>query len=105
MAIPVVKLVGPLTAGNSPIQNKVGALILGAGIAAVTTPILSSILGWKTRLERVRGIALALGAAQTLDGLVHLFHPTFYSANAAEGLSCAGNIFLGAGLLGIMSAY
>ena len=47
----------------------------------------------------------ALGTAQIIDGLVHLFYPSFYHDNPAIGLGCAGNIFYGAGLLGIFSAY
>jgi len=63
------------------------------------------ILGWKTQPERVRGIALALGTAQVLDGLVHFFKPNFYSSDHEESLASAGNIFFGAGMLGILSAY
>jgi hypothetical protein len=33
------------------------------------------------------------------------FLPTFYTKSYEEGIGCAGNIFLGAGLLGIFSAY
>ena len=105
VAIPAVKLVGQATAGDAALLNKGVALILGAGIAAATTPLMSKILSWKNRNERVRGIALALGAAQTLDGLVHIFWPKFYSDDGSVGLACAGNIFYGAGLLGILSAY
>ena len=50
-------------------------------------------------------IALALGAAQTIDGLVHMFMPDFYSADRETSVGCAANIFYGAGLLGIFSAY
>jgi len=81
-----------------------GALIVGAGIAAVTPPMLSYLLCWKTSTEKVRGVALALGTAQVLDGLVHLFWPNFYDKDPHTGLACAGNIFYGAGLLGILSA-
>jgi hypothetical protein len=47
----------------------------------------------------------ALGTAQVIDGLCHLFYPSFYHNDATVGLACAGNIFYGAGLLGILSAY
>jgi hypothetical protein len=63
------------------------------------------IMGWKTPHERARGVALAIGAAQVTDGLMHLFTPDFYSADRNVGLACAGNIFYGAGLLGIFQAY
>jgi hypothetical protein len=53
----------------------------------------------------VRGVALALGVAQVTDGLMHMFYPSFYSSDRDVGIACASNIFLGAGLLGIFSAY
>jgi hypothetical protein len=87
------------------VLNRAAAVVVGVGIAKVTTPALSYIMGWTTPSQKVRGIALALGAAQTLDGIVHLFYPTFYANDPTVGLACAGNIFLGAGLLGIFSAY
>lgn len=80
-------------------------IAFGVGLAAVTTPVLGYLLGWRTREERVRGIAIALGTAQTIDGLVHFFYPTLYAADPRVGIGAAGNIFLGAGLLGIFSAY
>jgi hypothetical protein len=104
-AIPAVMLVGPKTAESSATSNKVLALALGVGISAATTPLLSYVLNWRTREEKVRGIALALGTAQVLDGIVHIAHPKFYANDAGEGLACAGNIFWGAGLLGILSCY
>lgn len=69
VAVPAVMWVGPLTAegGNT---GKAVALVVGVGIAAATTPLVSSIMGWQTREQRVRGIALALGTAQTIDGIV-----------------------------------
>jgi hypothetical protein len=78
---------------------------MGVGIAYGTTPLLSCLMGWKTSERKVRGIALALGTACVLDGLVHIFLPTFYSKSYEEGIGCAGNIFLVAGLTGIFSAY
>jgi hypothetical protein len=102
--IPAVIWVGPLSVKVGS-TGQVVALVVGAGIAAATTPLLSSIMGWQTRQQRVRGIALALGVAQTIDGLAHFFHPTIYAANPTVGLACAGNIFYGAGLLGILSVY
>lgn len=85
--------------------TKVLALILGAGIAAGTTPLLAYVMKWKTQYARVRGIAIALGTAQTIDGFVHLFLPHFYNENHSIGIMCSANIFFGAGLLGIFSAY
>jgi len=102
--IPAVKAVGSFCA-NGGTKEKLIAVALGVAVAASTTPILSRLLGWRTREQRVRGIALALGAAQTIDGLTHIFNPTFYSANAGSAISSAGNIFLGAGLLGIASTF
>ncbi|CAB9516179.1 expressed unknown protein [Seminavis robusta] len=104
MAIPAVKIAGNGVATGSD-TNKGLALLVGIGIAYATTPLLSLVLGWKTASEKVRGVALALGTAQTIDGLVHLFYPSFYHENPTVGLGCAGNIFYGAGLLGIFSAY
>ena len=104
VAIPAVKIAGSGVA-NGGTNEKALALVVGIGIASCTTPLLSYIMSWKTPHERVRGIALALGAAQVTDGLMHLFFPEFYSADKAVGLACAGNIFYGAGLLGIFSAY
>jgi len=111
LAIPAVKIAGKATAdrevvkaGNG-LRNKVFALIFGVALAATTTPVLSSIFGWNTPSERVRGVAISLGTAQTIDGLVHIFYPDFYSKNREISVACAGNIFLGAGLLGIFSAF
>ena len=85
--------------------SRAAALLVGIGIAAGTTPLLSYLLHWQTPSEKVRGIALALGTAQVIDGLVHLFAPDFYDKDPRVGLACAGNIFYGAGLLGIFSAF
>lgn len=104
VAIPAVQLAGNWIA-NGGTGSQIGALIFGVAIAAATTPLLSRILGWKTRDARIRGIALALGTAQTIDGLVYMFKPDFYSDQPAIGLASAGNIFFGAGLLGIFSVY
>lgn len=71
-AVLPVMWVGPLTA-NGGNTGKVVALVVGVGIAAVTTPLVSSIMGWQTREQRIRGIALALGTAQTIDGIVSAF--------------------------------
>jgi hypothetical protein len=104
MAIVPVATVGKVVhAGGT--GTKVLALILGTGIAAGTTPLLAYVMNWKTQYARVRGIALALGTAQTIDGLVHLFLPHFYNKDHAIGVMCSANIFFGAGLLGIFSAY
>lgn len=103
-AVPIVKAAGPVVARGST-AAKCGMLVVCLGIAAATTPLLSKALGWQTRAERVRGVALALGAAQTIDGLVHFFKPGFYSADSAVAVGAAGSIFAGAGLLGIFSAY
>ncbi|KAL7560103.1 hypothetical protein ACA910_005359 [Epithemia clementina (nom. ined.)] len=114
LAIPVVQIAGrgitPATMGagrGGEILSgaKILALLVGMGVAYSTTPLLSALMGWKTPSEKVRGIALALGTAQVLDGLVHMLYPSFYDRNPNVGLACAGNIFYGAGLLGIFSAY
>jgi len=107
LAVPAVKFAGDAVAKEKGSGNtaKIGAVVFGACLAASTTPLLSYIMGWKTPHSRVRGIALALGAAQTIDGLVHLFMPDFYSTDRNTSVACAGNIFYGAGLLGIFSAY
>jgi hypothetical protein len=104
LAIPAVKVAGNGVATGGT-GSKILALIVGTGIAAGTTPILSYIMNWKTQYSRVRGIAIALGTAQTIDGLVHLFFPQFYSDNHHVGIMCSANIFFGAGLLGIFSSY
>ena len=36
---------------------------------------LSSMRDWRTREQRLRGIALALGTAQMIDGGAYLFAP------------------------------
>ena len=61
------------------------------------------MLGWKTSEEKTRGIALALGTAQILDGIVHLTYPNVYSDDQTEAIASAGNIFLVAGMLGVLS--
>lgn len=101
--IPIVKLAGTVTVKGG--LGKGLIIAFGFVLSATTTPLLSYVFGWKTREVRTRRIALALGTAQCIDGLVHLFNPTFYSANGDAALASAGNIFLGAGLLGIFSAY
>jgi type IV secretory pathway VirB2 component (pilin) len=85
--------------------NKSVCMVIGVAIAAVTTPAIAGLCGWRSAHERVRGIAIALGTAQTIDGMMHIWNPTFYSKNRDVAVACAGNIFLGAGLLGILSAY
>lgn len=101
-AIPAVKFAGKSVAnrGHTPI-----ALVAGLSIAYGTTPLMAYVLNWGTSEHKVRGIALALGTAQVLDGLMHIFLPTFYSKNHNEGIASAGSIFFAAGLLGIFSAY
>ena len=104
IAIPPVVLAGRVTA-RSRLSTKVFMIVLGVGIAGITMPVMSYVLEFKTQSERVRGIALALGTAQVLDGLAHIFKPSFYASDPEESLASAGNIFLGAGLLGLLSAY
>ncbi len=104
-AIPIVMYAGPRSNEASSAGAKAAALALGVGIAAVTTPTLSYLLGWKTREEKLRGVALGIGAAQVLDGLVHVAYPKFYANDAADGLACASSIFWAAGLTGILSCY
>jgi drug/metabolite transporter (DMT)-like permease len=104
-AVPVVKFVGPLTAGKPTPLTLAAVGAFQVGLAYATTPVLSLLLGWKTRDDKVRGIAIGLGVAQALDGLCHLLAPRFYHEDADKAISCAGNIFLGAGLLGIFSAF
>ena len=104
LAVPVVKLVGPAVATGGP-RARIATVLLALGISAVTTPLLSRLLGWTRREQRVRGIALALGAAQTIDGAIHIFSPSFYSTNGAAALGSAGAIFSAAGFLGILSVY
>lgn len=103
-AIVPVSMVGKIVSTGGT-GAKVVALIVGAGISAGTTPLLASLMNWKTQYARVRGIAIALGTAQTIDGLVHLFLPHFYNQDHSIGIMCSANIFFGAGLLGIFSAY
>jgi type IV secretory pathway VirB2 component (pilin) len=103
-AIPAVQLAGRSVAKGGT-GTKVAAVVAGVIIAYGTTPLLSYLMSWKTAETKVRGIALALGTAQVIDGLVHIFMPTFYSKSHPVGIGCAGNIFLGAGLLGIFSSY
>jgi len=107
IAILAVKSVGVFIAqdGGEKTENKAIAIVIGVGIAYMTTPLLSRCLGWKTPGEKVRGVALALGAAQVTDGLVHMFYPTFYLSDPNVGIACASNTFFGTGLLGIFSAY
>jgi len=102
--IPLVTLAGRATAGSTATQ-KLGLLALHVGIAAATPPVLSYVLGLKTSSERLRSITLALGAAQLLDGVAHIVHPAIYSTSSDVAIASAGNIFLGAGLLGIYSVY
>lgn len=103
-AAPLVRAVGPVVARGSP-AAKAGVLALAAGISVLTTPLLARLLGWRTPPERVRGVALALGVAQCIDGLVHFYWPRFYSADAAAALGSSGAVFAAAGVLGICSAY
>jgi len=102
-AVPVVKMAGSSSAKSS--TNKLIGYGVGAGISLITTPLLSSLLGWESPHERVRGVALALGTAQVIDGIVHLFYPKFYNRDRDAAILSAGHIFSGAGLLGILSAY
>ena len=101
-AVPVVFLAGPVVAKGGT-GTKLGMLGVGLGIAVATTPLLSYLLGWNSRSDRVRGIALALGTAQVIDGLIFFFRPDFYSPDKGVALAAAGNIFFGAGALGILS--
>jgi type IV secretory pathway VirB2 component (pilin) len=105
LAIVPVKSVGAFCANGDGPANKMLAMILGVGIAYYATPILSFVLGWTTPYQKVRGVALALGAAQLTDGVTHMWFPTFYNSDHEVGILCASNIFYGAGLLGIFSAY
>eukprot|EP01126_Amoeba_proteus_P043674 TRINITY_DN4807_c0_g2_i1.p1 TRINITY_DN4807_c0_g2~~TRINITY_DN4807_c0_g2_i1.p1 ORF type:complete len:123 (+),score=21.83 TRINITY_DN4807_c0_g2_i1:51-419(+) len=103
-AIPLVKFFGNYWNRGGFAEK---AVTLGAGvlISAVTTPILGYALQWQTQADRTRGIAVGLGAAQVLDGLVHLYHPRFYSDDQNTRIYCAGSIFFVAGLTGILSAF
>ena len=112
-AVPAVKIAGNAIVGSDSTAGsdndltvaKTGAVVVGVLIAVGTSKFLPYIMDWKTPYEKVRGIALALGTAQTIDGLVHIFCPTFYATSPAVSVGCAANIFFGAGLLGLLSAY
>jgi uncharacterized oligopeptide transporter (OPT) family protein len=104
VAIPVVQFAGSL-AKNEQTPNKLLVLGLGFVISLATTPLIGYFLGWKTRASRIRGIALALGMAQTIDGVVHMFHPEFYSADKVAAHYASSSIFFGAGVLGIASVF
>lgn len=104
VAVPIVKFACKVSAGNE-VGPKIATMALGALIAAVTTPVASMLVGWKSRDEKVRGIAIMLGVAQMIDGVVHLFFPAFYSSNTQQATAASGNIFFGAGALGIASAF
>ncbi|KAG7368403.1 hypothetical protein IV203_031146 [Nitzschia inconspicua] len=105
VAIVPVKTVGSFCANSDGPSNNIIAMALGVGIAYATTPIMSFLLGWTTPYQKVRGIALALGAAQVTDGIINMWFPSFYSSDHHVGVLCASNIFYGAGLLGIFSAF
>jgi hypothetical protein len=105
IAILPVKAVGDFCAKSDGPANKIVAMGLGVGIAYFTTPLMSYFLGWTTPYQKVRGIALALGAAQVTDGIVQMWFPTFYHRDHHVAILSASNIFYGAGLLGIFSAY
>ena len=113
-AVPAVKIAGNAIVGSDSSTTgsdddltvaKTGAVAVGVLIAVGTSKFLPYVMGWKTPYEKVRGVALALGTAQTIDGLVHIFFPTFYATSPAVSVGCAANIFFGAGLLGLLSAY
>jgi hypothetical protein len=105
--IPIVRGVGRYTGAQTNDQGTRKAIGMGAGVivAAATTPFVGAVLGWETSEEKTRGIALALGVPQVIDGVVHLLFPNFYDKDDQVALQCAGHIFLGAGLLGILSCY
>jgi hypothetical protein len=104
MAIVPPETIGKAIADGG-IGTKVFAIVLSAGIAAGTTPLQLYIMDWKTPHARVGDIAIAIGTAQTMDGLVHLFIPNFYNEDRHTAVMCSANIFFLAGLLGIFSAY
>lgn len=103
--IPFVKFAGKAIAATE--KNTTKVMVLGAVLALsiVTTPIAGKLLKWERREERIRGVAIGLGIAQTLDGLVHMFNPTFYSNNPVEANYSSAAIFFGAGTLGILSCF
>lgn len=105
LAIPLVRYAGPIITGSG--GARIGMLAVCAVIAAVTTPAMATVLGWRSRAQRIRGVALALGAAQTIDGLVFAFYPALYvAASNTEVLRGVGSgIMFTAGLTGIASAY
>jgi len=104
--IPLVSFAGEaIKRQNSSVGPKLLFLGVGAALALVTTPLLARILGWRTRHARVRGIALSLGTAQTLDGIVHMFFPQFYSNDPIAAHYASACVFFGAGTLGIASAF
>lgn len=83
--------------------TKLLAFIVGIVIAAGTTSLLPYLTNWKSQYVCFRGIAIALGSAQTIDGLMHLFPPHFYGED--HYIMCSASIFFGAGLLGIFITY
>jgi hypothetical protein len=81
-AVPLVRAVGPVAARGRP-AAKAGLLLSSSASASTTPPSPGAppgvVLAARARVRGValatpsRGIALALGAAQTLDGLVNFF--------------------------------
>jgi hypothetical protein len=102
--IPVVKWAGRVTV-NSTTPQKLGLFALHVAVAAATPPLLTYALSCETSAERLRGVTLALGAAQILDGVAHIVKPNVYSDNAPVAIASAGNVFFAAGLLGVFSVY
>lgn len=77
IAIPAVRIAGNgVVTGGS--LGKGLALIAGVGIAYVTTPILSMLLGWKTRHEKVRGVALVSCVCGCCGLVVDIFETIFW---------------------------
>lgn len=104
VAVPVVRLAGEISKSHGD-SAKWGVLGLGFSISLFTTPLGGSLLGWKTQDSRIRGIAIALGTAQMIDGVVHMFYPDFYSADPTEARASSAAIFFGAGCLGVLSCF
>ena len=57
LAIPAVKLAGS-GVSSGVAAHKALAIAADIGIAYFTTPLLASLMGWKSPEEKVRGVAL-----------------------------------------------
>eukprot|EP01100_Stratorugosa_tubuloviscum_P002302 TRINITY_DN1534_c0_g1_i3.p1 TRINITY_DN1534_c0_g1~~TRINITY_DN1534_c0_g1_i3.p1 ORF type:complete len:123 (-),score=50.71 TRINITY_DN1534_c0_g1_i3:185-553(-) len=88
---------------NEKDNKYIGLILFTVPLCFLTIQKLMKLNGWKTRAQKVEGIAIGTAVALILDGIAHAYWPNIYGSEANIRRS-AGWIFWTAGW-GIITSF